>query len=39
MENNIYKNENYMKNAKVLEEIDIESLWKNFCKEIVDKWK
>jgi len=39
MENNIYKNENYMKHVKVLDEIDIESLWKKFSKEIVEKWK
>ncbi len=39
MENNIYKNENYTKEVKLLEEIDIESLWKKFCKEVIDTWK
>lgn len=39
MDSNVKKYENYKKEVKILEDIDIESLWKKFCKEVIEKWE
>jgi|LakMenEpi03Aug12_release.lakeMendotaPanAssembly.Ray.scaffolds.fasta_scaffold3109367_1 hypothetical protein len=39
MDSNINKNENYVQEVKIIEDLDIESLWNKFFLEVLEKWE